>query len=202
MKIVNRCCALVRIFVAVAAGASFMSAMVGAAAADEHNPSKPVLTFNGGIGVIPVSSVSCVPSATPCVMPPATTLTVTQNTVRGQIPAGQIWVINQLNAQVFANGSIKVSGRGLILGGGNSAGGVPSGLMVFAQLSCSSSGTFALSLTSTVGVPVSSSGDFQINDVLTPTPTFTSCASPLLLIQSTALGMHWFALGIVGSGGE
>jgi hypothetical protein len=34
--------------------------------------------------------------------------------------------------------------------------------------------------------------------MLTPAPTFP-CANPLLLIQSTAAGMHWFALGIVGS---
>jgi hypothetical protein len=40
------------------------------------------LKFKGGIGVIPVSSVTCVPSATPYVTGP--TVTVNQNVVRGQ----------------------------------------------------------------------------------------------------------------------
>jgi hypothetical protein len=99
---------------------------------------------------------------------------------------------------VSANGSIQVSGKGLVLGGGDGAGGVPAGLAVFATLSCSSSPNYALSTTPLTGVPVSPTGDFQINDMLTPAPTFP-CANPLLLVQSTAAGMHWFALGIVGS---
>jgi hypothetical protein len=199
MKIADRGDALVRVFVAVAAGALLMSAIAGPATADDNNSNKPVLTFNGGIGVIPVSSVSCVPSATPCVMPPATTLTVTQNTVRGQTPAGQIWVINQLNAQVFANGSIKVSGQGLVLGGGNTAGGAPAAAL-FATLSCSSTSPFSLSSTPIPGTlpTLSPNGDFQIDAMLSPAPVFP-CASPLLLIQSQT-NMHWFALGIVSSG--
>jgi hypothetical protein len=112
------------------------------AAADE-----PSLTFKGGIGVIPVSSVTCVPSATPCVIGPNVTVTVNQNVVRGQQPAGQIWVIDALDAHVSANGNITVQGKGLVLGGGNNAGGLPTPAPnVFATLSCSSSGTFALSL--------------------------------------------------------
>jgi len=100
------------------------------AAADDTS-----LKFKGGIGVIPVSSVTCVPSATPCVTGPTVTVTVNQNVVRGQQPAGQIWVIDELDAQVSANGNITVRGNGLILGGGNGAGGVPAGLNVFATLS-------------------------------------------------------------------
>ena len=65
------------------------------AAADDTN-----LNFKGGIGVIPVSSVTCMPSATPCVTGPTVTVTVNQNVVRGQQPAGQIWVIDELDAQV------------------------------------------------------------------------------------------------------
>jgi hypothetical protein len=152
------------------------------AAADD-----PSLTFNHGIGVDPVSNVTGCP----------TTCVVTQNVVRGQIPGGQIWVINKLKAQVSANGSIQVSGKELVLGGGNSAGGVPAGLKVFATLSCLSTGTFALSSTSLTGVAVSPTGDFQINDMLSSPPP-VSCPNPLLLIQSVS-NLHWFALGIVGS---
>jgi hypothetical protein len=163
------------------------------AAADDTS-----LKFKRGIGVIPVSSVTCVPSATPCVIGPNVTVTVNQNVVRGQQPAGQIWVIDELDAQVSATGNITVHGEGLVLGGGNGAGGVPAGLNLYATLSCSSSGTFALSSTSSVGVPVSPNGNFQINGKLSPMPTFP-CASPLLLIQSAA-NAHWFAFGIVSSG--
>jgi len=154
------------------------------------------LKFKRGIGVIPVSSVTCVPSATPCVTGPA--VTVNQNVVRGQQPAGQIWVIDELDAQVQTTGNITVHGKGLVLGGGNGAGGVPAGTNVFATLSCLSTSPFGLSSTNFAGAAVSPNGDFQINGTLSPTPTFP-CASPLLLIQSAA-NNHWFALGIVRSG--
>jgi hypothetical protein len=164
------------------------------AAADDTN-----LNFKGGIGVIPVSSVTCMPSATPCVTGPTVTVTVNQNVVRGQQPAGQIWVIDELDAQVqVTNGNITVHGKGLVLGGGNGAGGVPAGTNVFATLSCLSTSPFGLSSTNFAGASVSPNGDFQINGTLSPTPTFP-CASPLLLIQSAA-NNHWFALGIVRSG--
>jgi hypothetical protein len=156
------------------------------------------LKFKRGIGVIPVSSVTCVPSATPCVIGPNVTVTVNQNVVRGQQPAGQIWVIDELDAQVSATGNITVRGEGLVLGGGNGAGGVPAGLSVYATLSCLPTSPFGLSSTSFAGVPVSPNGNFQINGKLSPTPTFP-CASPLLLIQSAA-NAHWFAFGIVSSG--
>ena len=155
------------------------------------------LKFRGGIGAIPVSSVTCVPSATPCVTGTGVTVTVAQNVVRGQQPGGQVWVIDQLDAEVSANGNIRVHGSGLLLGGGNGAGAVPAGLNVLATLSCLSTSPFGLSSTNFAGATVSPNGDFQINGTLSPTPTFP-CASPLLLIQSAA-NSHWFALGIVSS---
>jgi hypothetical protein len=159
------------------------------AAADDTS-----LKFRGGIGAIPVSSVTCVPSATPCVTGTGVTVTVAQNVVRGQQPGGQVWVIDQLDAEVSANGNIRVHGSGLLLGGGNGAGAVPAGLNVLATLSCLSSPPFGLSSTAPAGVAVSPDGDFEINGMLSPKPTFP-CASPLLLIQSAA-NLHWFALGI------
>jgi hypothetical protein len=155
------------------------------------------LKFKGGIGVIP-TLVTCVPSATSCSTLTTSTVTVTENVVRGQLPGGQIWVIRELDAEVSANGNVTVHGKGLVLGGGVSAGGVPTGLKVLAALSCLSTSPFGLSFTSSAGVAVSPDGNFQINGMLLPTPTFP-CASPLLLIESAANG-HWFALGIVSSG--
>ena len=113
MKIVDRCDALVRLFVAVAAGALLMSAIAGPAAAqnannnsNNNNSNKPVLTFKGGIGVIPLVSVTgCAATPPACVE--------NLNVVRGVAPGGVPWVINQLKAQVFANGSIKVFGKGV-----------------------------------------------------------------------------------------
>jgi len=84
------------------------------AAADE-------LKFKGGIGVIPVSSVSsCAALLAPCVTGPP--VTVNRNIVRGVSPAGQIWVIADLDAKVSSNGKITVKGKGLILAGGDNAG--------------------------------------------------------------------------------
>ena len=69
--------------------------------------------FQGGIGVIPVSSGQGT----------ATTATVVnRNIVRGVQPPGQIWVIADLQADVTDDGRITVEGRGLLLGGGNGIG--------------------------------------------------------------------------------
>ena len=78
-------------------------------------------------------------------------MTVNQNVVRGQQPAGQIWVIDELDAQVSTNGNITVHGKGLVLGGGNGAGGV------------------------------SPNGNFQIKGTLSPTPTFPCASPLLLI---------------------
>jgi hypothetical protein len=127
----------------------------------------------------------------------AGTGTVALNEVRGQQPGGLIWTINKLKATVDANGNIQVTGKGLVLASTNNAGGIPVGLKVFATLSCLSSPNFALSSTPLTGVPVSSTGDFQINDKLSSPPP-AACPNPLLLIQNASLS-HWIALGIVGS---
>ena len=52
----------------------------------------------------------------------ATATTVTRNIVRGVQPAGQIWVIDDLEAQVTTDGRIQVKGEGLVLGGGKKVG--------------------------------------------------------------------------------
>src|SRR4051812_47896340 len=86
--------------------------------------------FKGGIGVIPVSS-GVVAAGTQ----PLTSEVVSRNFVRGVPPAGQIWVIDKLDATVGTNGHIAVKGKGLILGGGNNAGRA-AGQSVFATLIC------------------------------------------------------------------
>jgi hypothetical protein len=146
-----------------------------------------LVEFKGGIGVIPVSSG---------VGTAATATDVNRNIVRGVQPAGQIWVIDQLEAEVKTNGEIKVEGKGLILGGGNNAGRA-TGQNVFATLICETA-AFTERNTDTAGVPLTSTGDFEIDDELTPWPPagLAGCVSPMLLIRNAA-GLAWFAVGIL-----
>jgi hypothetical protein len=144
------------------------------AAADDS-----LVKFKGGIGVIPVSSAAGALNAD------GTSPNVNRNVVRGVNPPGQIWVI----ADLRADGSIKVRGRGLLLGGNNIGGNANQS--VFATLICEATAPFTLR-NATVAVPLEPNGDFRIDDVLTPAPL--DCASPVLLIRNPAGA--WFAAGI------
>jgi hypothetical protein len=149
--------------------------------------------FQGGIGVIPVSSgVAAVATQT-------TSEVVNRNFVRGVPPAGQLWVIDALEARVRANGHISVQGKGLILGGGNNAGRA-TGQSVFATLICEAVAPFTEHSTNTGGVQLAPNGDFNIDDMLSPAPPF-ECASPMLLIRTAGSG-SWFAVGILKQGND
>jgi hypothetical protein len=132
------------------------------------------IRFKGGIGVIPTGSTNTV--------------------TRGVTGAGQIWVIEKLDAKVEVSGHITVEGKGLVLGAGNNAGRA-AGQSVFATLICEAAAPFTERNTSLVGVPLTVTGDFKINDMLHPAPPL-SCASPMLLIRN-ANGQTWFAVGIL-----
>ena len=141
-----------------------------------------LIQFDGGIGVIPVSSGQGQdPTAT----------TVNRNIVRTVQPPGQIWVIKDLKADVRAGGAITVNGKGLLLGGGSNIGG-NANQSVFATLICEPTAPFTLRNTNTSGVALAPDGDFRIDDVLNPAPS--DCASPVLLIRN--LAGAWFAAGI------
>ncbi|MBI2960524.1 MAG: hypothetical protein HYY28_09440 [Betaproteobacteria bacterium] len=142
-----------------------------------------LVQFDGGIGVIPVSSG---------VGQAAQAEVVNRNIVRGVQPAGQPWVIRVLRATVRAGGAITVDGRGLLLGGGNNIGGNPNNPNVFATLICEAAAPFTERNTNLAGVRLDPNGDFRIDDVLDPAPV--DCASPVLLIRNTNL--VWFAAGI------
>src|SRR5258705_581514 len=72
-----------------------------------------LVKFRGGIGVLPVASG---------VGQAATAEVVNRNIVRGVQPAGQIWVISSLTADVKVDGRIHVDRRGLLLGGADPIG--------------------------------------------------------------------------------
>ena len=131
-----------------------------------------LVRFSGGIGDISTGS--------------------TNTTVRGVAAAGQIWVIRDLAADVKQDGSIRVDGRGLLLGAGDAVGS-NANASVFATLFCANDGNVQHSSTLT-GVPLEVDGDFRIDDTLSPAPP-NPCTSPVLLIRSTASG-SWFAAGI------
>jgi len=159
------------------------------AAADDDTLAR----FKGGIGVIPVSS-----GVAP-VVSQLTSEVVNRNFVRGVQPAGQIWVIDKLEARVRMNGHIRVKGKGLILGGGNNAGRA-TGQSVFATLICEAAAPFVERSTTLTGVLLAPNGDFEIDDMLAPLPPF-ECASPMLLIRTAGSG-NWFAVGIPRQGND
>ncbi|MCO6058106.1 hypothetical protein NG726_15725 [Pseudomonas sp. MOB-449] len=143
-----------------------------------------LLSFRGGIGVLPVSSGQGTE---------AIATVVNRNLVRGVQPAGQIWVIRTFEASLSIAGAFRAEGRGLILGGGNNIGRA-TGQSVFATLFCGSVAPFTESSTDLVGVPLTEEGDFVITDVFDPVPP-NPCDSPVLLIRNAA-NSSWFAAGI------
>ena len=131
-----------------------------------------LVRFNGGIGVIPTGSAN--------------------TTVRGVAAAGQIWVIQDLAADVKQDGSIRLDGRGLLLGSGDAVGS-NGNASVFATLFCANDGNVQHS-SNPAGVALDVNGDFRIDDTLSPAPP-NSCTNPVLLIRVTGPG-SWFAAGI------
>jgi len=165
-------------------------ALVAKDSKDSKDSGNSLVRFEGGIGVHPVSNVSGAANAD------GSFPNVTRNVVRGVNPAGQLWVIADLRAEVKADASIKVRGRGLLLAGGNGIGG-NAGQSVRATLICEAAAPFTLHDTGVV--PLELNGDFRIDDVLNPPPPAV-CDSPVLLIRNP--GGSWFAAGILKRDGD
>lgn len=140
--------------------------------------------FEGGIGVIPVSS-GVGPANADGTLP-----NVRLNVVRDVPPGAGPWRIAELQADIDTSGRIRVRGRGLLLASGNSIG-RNANQSVFATLICEAAAPFVQHSTG-FSVPLEANGDFQIDDVLTTVPS--DCASPMLLIRSSAGA--WFAAGV------
>jgi len=166
-----------RIITAAVAAAAVSFAFAAGAA-------ERLVRFDGGIGVIPVSSAAGIQN------PNGTFPDVNRNDVRGVPPGGQPWVIARLSADVRTDGRISVDGRGLLLAGGNNVG-FNAGASVFATLLC---GNDQHSTENVTGVPLEPNGDFRIDDVLSPVPS-APCMNAVLLIRTTN-GGRWFAAGI------
>jgi hypothetical protein len=129
-----------------------------------------LVKFKGGIGVHPVANVNVV------------------NTVKGVPPGGLPWAIEKLEVEVEVDGRIAITGKGLVLAGGDNIGtrgGVGS---VFATLFCD-----AEEFHSPAGM-LSVGGDFRIRGMLNAVPP-NPCNAPRLLIRNTAGNNAWFAAG-------
>jgi hypothetical protein len=166
------------------AGLLVFVALLGVTLSAQGSRRDSLVKFDGGIGVIPVSNVN---------VDAAGVVTVNRNIVRGINPAGQIWVIEDLKADVRADGRIRVRGEGLLLGGGNNIG-FNANASVIATLHCGTS-----EHSTTTPVPLDFNGDFRIDEQLSPAPA--ACASPVLLIRNANTG-GWFAAGIIDADGR
>lgn len=160
------------ISLAVAGAVFILAAIAQPAVAQNSAFAQNLVRFSGGIGVIPTGS--------------------TNTTVQGVAAAGQIWVIRELAADVKEDGKIRVDGRGLLLGAGNTVG-TNANASVFATLFCADDGNVQHS-SNPAGVPLEVNGDFRIDDTLSPAPP-NPCTSPVLLIRSAG-SLGWFAAGI------
>lgn len=137
-----------------------------------------LVNFKGAIGVDPVAGIS--------------NGVISVNTVRGVPPPGAIWRIDDLDADVNVDGRIRIKGRGLLLGAGNSIA-TNAGQSVHATLFCGPAATASAHSSTAAGVALEANGDFTIQDVLSPAPP-AHCDTPVLLIRNT--GGTWFAAGI------
>jgi hypothetical protein len=140
-----------------------------------------LLSFDGGIAVDPVSGIAAGAPA--------------PNVVRGVQPGGAPWRIARLTASIDVSGHITVSGRGLLLAGGNGIG-TNGAQSVHAILFCGPAATATAHATPAAGVPLAANGDFRIDDMLSPTPP-NPCGTPVLLIANPA--PRWFAAGILAN---
>ena len=150
--------------------ASILMVLIGGFFASSVIADDTLVRFQGAIGDIPVANVAGTAN------PDGTFPNVIQNIVRGVDPAGQIWVISAFRADVKVDGRIRVDGRGLLLGGGDTIG-TNGNASVFATLICEAVPPFTQFSTNIDGVPLAANGDFRIDDVLVPAPP-AECAQP------------------------
>lgn len=166
----------------------FVMGLVATASAQDRGT---LARFEGGIGVMPISSGAGAANSD------GTLPNVKPNVVRGISPAGAPWTISELSAIVGSDGRIRVRGRGLLLAGGNAIG-QNGNQSVFATLICEPAAPF-IERNTNFSVPLQANGDFRIDDALSPVAS--DCASPVLLIRSGGNGT-WFAAAILRVEGE
>jgi hypothetical protein len=166
-----------------------MLAALAVSTAAAAAPPAPLLRFEGGIGVDPLTAAGG-----------ADVL----NTVRGVNPGGRAWVIRKLTATVNPDSTLVAQGRGLLFASGEAIGTRGAVTRVAATLTCGPADATATRY-NTAPVDLDAAGNFSIrsrfsvdgsNVATLPSP----CENPVLLIRGAnpvtgALG-GWFAVGI------
>ena len=160
-----------------------------------YKSARPLVTFNGAIGVDPLTAASGVDVS---------------NVVRGINPGGRAWVLRKLYARVGSNGVISARGSGLLFSSGDLIGTRGTITHVAATLACGPADATAALFTSAPS-PLDGAGDFHIKGPLTQDGVNAAvmpatCDNPVLLIRSasavTGAPGAWFAAGIPGDGDD
>jgi hypothetical protein len=191
----DRSCARVKIFVAVAVSAMLMSA-ARPAAADDNNAN--TVSWKTIVGIVqPGNIVGSFTTPPSCPVPPATPVGV--GCING---AGPPWTALGGKAKVnLANGNLDFRVTGLVLAGGNSIGTVPATLTtVKGTLICIVGTATTNVIIDTVFVPLSSTGDAQFSGSVGPIPTSCTASNIAFLIRISA--NRWIANGSVRALGD
>jgi hypothetical protein len=167
--------AMLRLLAGVTSAALLGLALVATDLA--HAQSRDAIArFDGGIGVQPAL------------------LAGAPNTVNDTQPAGRPWVIADLKAQVNADGTFDVRGKGLILAGGPNVG-RSGNLPVRIRLYCG-----PLRFTSEETVVLEPNGDFRLRGQLPFVNPLPDCPNAVLLVLNAGASAQapggWFAAGI------
>jgi len=167
------------------------------AAADDDRDT--LFKFDGGIGSQPFRNTNNL--AAP-------------NLAAGVTPGGAPWVIKSLKAEITTAGRIKATGKGLLLGGGDTIGSRGGPRQVVASLFCRNApvppavtGTLQAIPFNSEFVDLDADGDFRINSLITNASgsiPALDCGDkvdnrPVLLIRTVtnAAPGSWFAAGIL-----
>jgi len=162
-------------------------ALATAAATAGPNPAA-VLKFDGGIGVDPLTAAGGADVS---------------NVVRGINPGGRAWVIRKLEASVYADSSVLIRGKGLLLSSGDLIATRGPVTHVAATLACGPADATAIKFT-TGPSELSAAGNFTIRGPLLDGANTAvlpaTCDNPQLLIRAfspaTGLPGGWFAAAI------
>jgi hypothetical protein len=160
-----------------------------------------IVRFSGAIGSQPFANVGGVP---------------VPNDVLGIPPGGRPWELLKLKARVHSDGTLRASGKGLLLGGGSNIGRPAIPRTIQATLICSADAAAPVATSpawNSVAVALDELGNFSINAPLKPVaPNLAAvppnpCVFPILLIRNSTPSATpggdptpgpWFAAGIPG----
>ena len=171
--------------------AALLGAALFASEAARAQPGGVVAQFDGGIGVIPATWAGANNAA-------PTGGAAAANNVNDTPPAGRPWGIADLKAEIFADGSFDIRGKGLIFTGGGNIG-RSGNVSVRARLYCGPGGAGG-KFTSEETVQLATDGDFRLRGQFPVVNQPLECPNAVLLIlnagASAANAGGWFAAGI------